>query len=212
MQTDFNKMDIYLQHLSPEPLDKLKRYYEILIQFNSKVNLVSSATAPLAAKQHFADSVMGLELCLKFMDFNSPTFDMGSGNGFPGMVLGILEPSLEVNLVERDLRKAEFLKYVIGELKLSNISVKAKSIESLEKDSVSLGVTRALGTIGSLLIQMNSLFSSGGYLFHFKGESWASELANCPTQIFTNWDIQTIGHYLLPESTVERTIVASKRL
>jgi len=212
MQTDLNKIDTYLYHLPAEQRDQLKRYYEILLQFNSKVNLVSSSTAPLAAKQHFADSVMGLELCYHSFPFERPVYDMGSGNGFPGLVLGILKPELSVHLVERDLRKAEFLKFVVAELELVNTHVEAKSIENLGKSSVSLGVTRALGAIGPLLIQMNSLFTKGGRLFHFKGESWSTELANCPTQIFTNWDIQPLGHYLLPDSTVERTIVVSTRL
>ena len=212
MQTDLTKLETYLPDVPTEHLELLKRYYEILIHFNSKLNLVSSATLPLAAKQHFADSVMGLRLCYDYIDFKDPVYDMGSGNGFPGLVLSILKPDLTIHLVERDMRKSEFLKHVAGELKLSNVRVEAKSIESLPKNTVSLGVTRALGAIGPLLIQMNSLFSSGGVLFHFKGDSWATELANCPTQVFTNWDIQRVGHYLLPDSTVERTIVAAKRL
>jgi 16S rRNA (guanine527-N7)-methyltransferase len=212
MQTDLHKLEIYLPHLSPEVLEKLRQYYEILIQFNSKVNLVSSATAPVAAKQHFADSVMGLDLGLKYIDFSKPVYDMGSGNGFPGVVLAVMRPEIPVHLVERDMRKSEFLKYLAAELQLKNVVVEAKSIETLPKDSVSLGITRALGAIGPLLIQMNSLFSSGGVLLHFKGDSWASELANCPTQIFTTWDIQPLGHYVLPDSTIERTIVISKRL
>jgi hypothetical protein len=59
---------------------------------------------------------------------------------------------------------------------------------------------------------MTSLYSLGGTLFHFKGESWTSELANCPTQVFTKWDIQSVGQYTLPETTIIRTIVASKKI
>ncbi len=212
MQNDLNKMDVYLQHLPSQPLDKLKRYYEILVQFNPKINLVSPSTIQFAAKQHFADSVLGLEICFNYRQFDKPVYDMGSGNGFPGLVLATLNPDLPIHLVERDMRKSEFLKYVAAELNLKNVVVESVSIEDLPKNLTILGVTRALGSIGPLVIQMNSLFQSGGALFHFKGDSWSSELAKCPTQVFTSWDMQAIGHYTLPESTVERTIVVSNKL
>ncbi len=212
MQTDIDKIDEYLKAQTPEARNLLKKYYEALVYFNSKVNLVSKATLPIAAKQHFADCVMGIELATQAHQFTSTVYDFGSGNGFPGLVLAILKPDVGVCLVERDVRKAEFLKHVVAELNLKNATVFAKSIEKLEKNSVSHGVTRALGSIATVLIQVNSLFTKGGTLFHFKAENWSSEIASCPTQVFASWDIQTVGQYTLPETTVDRFIVSSKRI
>jgi len=212
MQTDIVKIDEYLPQLSTEQRAKLVKYYETLLYFNNKINLVSSSTAPYAAKHHIADSVLGLEIALKHTPFIHPVYDFGSGNGFPGAVLAILKPEISVTLVERDLRKAEFLKHIAAELGLSNISVYPRPYESLAKEVVSLGVTRALGAIAPLLIHMTSLFRPGATLFHFKSDSWTTELANCPTQIFTKWDIQNIGQYTLPESPIQRFVIASKRI
>lgn len=212
MQTDIDKIDEYFKGLSLESREQLKKYYESLIYFNSKVNLVSKATAPYAARQHFADCVMGLELASKAHQFNSTVYDFGSGNGFPGLVLAILQPDVGVCLVDRDVRKAEFLKHVKSELKLNNVTVFSKSIDKLEKNSISHGVTRALGSIAAVLIQVNSLFEKGGTLFHFKAENWSSEIASCPTQVFANWDIHSLGQYTLPETTVNRFIIASKKI
>jgi 16S rRNA (guanine527-N7)-methyltransferase len=142
----------------------------------------------------------------------STVYDFGSGNGFPGLVLGIIRPQVPVVLVERDVRKAEFLKHVAAELKLSNVTVFANDLTKLDKKSVSQGVTRALGSVSTLLIQMSKLFDKGAVLYHFKAESWSTEIARCPTQVFANWDIQPIGQYTLPDSTVGRCIVASRRI
>lgn len=212
MQTDIDKIEAYLPSLSNDARAKLIKYYEILLTFNAKINLVSKATAPFAAKQHFADSVMGLELCFSNAKMSGEVFDFGSGNGFPGLVLGVLRPDLQVKLVESDLRKAEFMKHVAGELKATNVTVLAQRYESLPKGSVTMGVTRALGSLATLLIQMNTLFAENGALFHFKSDNWTTELANCPTQVFSHWDIQPIGHYTLPESTINHYVVVSKKL
>ena len=211
METDIDKLREYLPSLDAENISRLTKYYESLIYFNAKVNLVSSATLPYAAKQHFADSFLGLNVILELQSFKDTVYDFGSGNGFPGLVLGIIRPDVSVCLVERDLRKAEFMKHVIGELKLGNMTVYAGSIESLEKESISHGITRALGSISRVLIQVNSLFVTGATLFHFKSESWPSEVASCPTQLFTRWDIQPAGQYTLPESAISRTIVLTKK-
>jgi 16S rRNA (guanine527-N7)-methyltransferase len=212
MQTDIDMMGTYLPELPEEQIEQLKKYYEDLIYFNSKVNLVSSSTAPYAARQHFADCVFGLKLAQQHSKLTDTVYDFGSGNGFPGLVLAIINRDVGVCLVERDVRKAEFLKHVAANLKLDNVTVFASGIEKLEKNSITHGITRALGSISKVLIQVNSLFVKGGTLFHFKAENWPTEIANCPTQLFTTWDIQSIGNYMLPESSVERFIISSKRL
>ncbi|MBY0383601.1 16S rRNA (guanine(527)-N(7))-methyltransferase RsmG [bacterium] len=212
MQTDIDKIDEYFKSLPEEQRNQFKKYFEALVYFNSKVNLVSSSTISIAAKQHFSDCVQGIQLIEKSDKLSGTVYDFGSGNGFPGIILAIMREDLALCLVERDVRKAEFLKHVVAELKLTNVVVFPKSLEKLDKRSVTHGITRALGSISNLLIQMNSLFATGGNLFHFKAESWSSEIASCPTQVFANWDIQSLGQYTLPETTVERSIIRTVKL
>lgn len=212
MQTDIDQINEYFQHLGDKGIGSLRFYYEALVNYNNKVNLISSSTAPNAAKQHFADSLLGLDICFKHSDFADPVYDFGSGNGFPGLVLAIMRPEVTVNIVERDMRKVDFLKHVKSELKLSNTTVIPQTLETIGKESIKLGITRALGTISPVVIQMTSLFQEDGVLFHFKTDSWTTELANCPTQVFTKWDIQSVGHYVLPDSTVDRYIIASRKI
>lgn len=211
METDIDKLSEYLSRLDKDVQENLKKYYQSLIYFNAKVNLVSSSSLPYAAKQHFSDSVQGLELILAKESFRDIVYDFGSGNGFPGLVLAMMRPEVGVCLVERDARKSEFLKHVVADQRLSNVTIFSSSLENLEKNSITHGITRALGSIARVLIQTHSLFVEGGSLYHFKSENWSSEIASCPTQVFTSWDIQQCGQYTLPDSTIDRFIVSTVR-
>ncbi len=211
METDIEKISEYLPQLDKEVQEKLFKYYQSLIYFNAKVNLVSASSLPYAAKQHFSDSVKGLEIILAQETFRDVVYDFGSGNGFPGLVLAMMRPEIGVCLVERDVRKSEFLKHVVGDQRLSNVTIFATTLEKLEKKSITHGITRAMGSLARVLLQTNSLFNEGGSLYHFKSDHWSSEIASCPTQIFTSWDIEQCGQYTLPDSTVERFIISSKK-
>ena len=71
--------------------------------------------------------------------------DLGSGNGFPGVVFGILYSTVNVVLVDRDIRKAEYLKTVISELKLTNLRVEVRSADGFPEKSLG----NALGDLPS---------------------------------------------------------------
>jgi 16S rRNA (guanine527-N7)-methyltransferase len=209
METDIEKLPEYLPHLDKDTQEKLTKYYQSLVYFNAKVNLVSSSSLPNAAKQHFSDSVLGLDLILAQESFRDTVYDFGSGNGFPGLVLAMMRPDVGVCLVEKDTRKSEFLKHIVADQRLSNVTIFNANLEKLEKNTITHGITRALGSIARVLIQANSLFVQGGSLYHFKSENWSSEIASCPTQLFSSWDIQQCGQYTLPDTTVQRFIISS---
>jgi 16S rRNA (guanine527-N7)-methyltransferase len=213
MENDVDKLDIHLAHLTDAARDQFRLMYDALLQFNSKLQLVPSSRLKLSAVFQFIDCVRGLELIQREIPFtNQPIYDLGSGNGLPGLVLAITRPELSVLLVERDLRKAEFLNYLIGQLQVKNSRVLSQSIDSLDKGVVTTGLIRNVGTLASVTIQLTSVFAPGGQLFHFKGSNWASEIASCPTQIFTKWTMDLLGEYPLPDVSETRSVVSSSRL
>lgn len=212
MVTDIDKMDEHLSHLSEEVRGLLKKHYDSLLQFNGSINLVPQSTIAHTSLMHFFDSVKGLEIILTRDPFTSPIYDLGSGNGFPGIVLAILRSDLNICLVEKDVRKVEFLKHLTTHLKLKNCKVLTQSVESLDKNSIEFGIVRGLGTLSNVTIQVSSSFKPGSILYHFKGESWPLELASCPSQIFAKWNIGHIADYLIPEHDIKKTLVYSKRL
>ncbi|MBY0314178.1 MAG: class I SAM-dependent methyltransferase [Bdellovibrionales bacterium] len=212
MQTDIDRLKEYLPQLNPNILRKLRTYHDEMMQFNTKMNLVSAGVALTIGRQFFADAVLGVE-CLNLQQkLKNEVYDLGGGSvGFPGIALAILFPSIKVNYIEKDSRKQEFLKHAIQILELGNCTAVPKQVEHLPKDSVETALIRTSSPIYNTLIQMGSILKQNGSIFHFKADNWSSEVAACPTQIFTKWDISAIGSYTLPDSTIQRVIVETRR-
>lgn len=101
--------------VSRETFEKLATYHTLLLKWQKAINLVSPSTLEHAWERHFADSAQ----LAAFISPGAATLaDIGSGAGFPGLVLAAMRPDLEVHLVESDGRKCEFLKTVSRETNL----------------------------------------------------------------------------------------------
>ncbi len=133
--------------MDKEYLDKLKIYQELLATWQSKINLVSSNTLDNAWERHFEDS-------LQIMDFipkdTKTLFDLGSGAGFPGLVLAIMMPDIDVRLIESDQKKCAFLKTVSRETN-SCATVYNSRIEDVSCETEPNVITaRALASLNEL--------------------------------------------------------------
>ncbi|MHC8508047.1 MAG: 16S rRNA (guanine(527)-N(7))-methyltransferase RsmG [Rhodospirillales bacterium] len=98
--------------LRPENLEKLRLYADLLVRWNSKVNLIGPGTAADIWGRHFHDS---LQLEKFIPDAKKPLADLGSGAGFPGLALAVAGLAENVTLIESNRRKAEFLRHVSRE-------------------------------------------------------------------------------------------------
>lgn len=107
--------------LTESQTNKLKRYLELLIEWNAKFNL-TAITDPSAIIQHHFDDSLSLA---KHIDFNTltSTADIGTGAGFPGIPLKILFPHLKTVLIEVNNKKRSFLAHIAQELELDNITI-----------------------------------------------------------------------------------------
>ncbi|MEK7356088.1 MAG: RsmG family class I SAM-dependent methyltransferase, partial [Bdellovibrionota bacterium] len=97
-------------------LERVATYSQELLRFNKTINLISATTIKNADAVHFADCVSACLVVEKHMVTNAPLYDFGSGSGLPGLVFAILFPKHKVVLVDRDQRKLEFCKHVVGTL------------------------------------------------------------------------------------------------
>ncbi len=100
---------------------KLERYYELLVDWNSRINLTALTSFVDVREYHFADSIavasmIDLHAC-------SGLVDVGTGAGFPGIPLKILYPDLPIVLIEVIAKRRSFLEAVVSELNLSNIEI-----------------------------------------------------------------------------------------
>jgi 16S rRNA (guanine527-N7)-methyltransferase len=103
-----NRFDV-----SRETLARLQTYHDLLLKWQRAINLVSPATIPEAWNRHFADSAQLSSLIAR----EARVADLGSGAGFPGLVLAVMRPDLEIHLIESDERKGQFLRTVSRETK-----------------------------------------------------------------------------------------------
>lgn len=98
--------------MQPEIKEKLDVYHALLLKWQAKINLISPNTIENAWERHFEDS---LQLLNRIPEDTAVLADLGSGAGFPGLVIAIIRPDIEVHLIESDSKKCSFLRAVSRE-------------------------------------------------------------------------------------------------
>ncbi len=158
---------------SPEVQKKFTRYTEILLKWQKVINLVSETTLQELSERHFLDSA---QLIKYIPDKNIKLADMGSGAGFPGMVLAMLGVE-EVHLIESDVRKATFLREVSRETK-TKVFIHDERVEDVTIENVDVITARALAPLKDLLTLAEHLSTPNHpvvFLF-MKGEKTEEEI------------------------------------
>ena len=157
--------------LSDDVIARLQAYADLLVKWQAKINLVGPDTIPDLWHRHMADSVQIFPLIPASA---KRLVDLGSGAGFPGMVLSILGVP-EVHLVESDVRKAVFLREVIRVTESRAIvhTARAETLNSLNADVVS---ARALAPLVRLLPLALPHLVRGGICVFPKGKGAEDEL------------------------------------
>lgn len=102
-----------------ESIPKLKKYEELILKWGERIPLVSRGDLSRGIFSHLYDSL----ILLPYLDDNKVFLDVGSGAGFPGLVLAIFREKVKFKLLERSTKKAVFLKHVSRELHLSNVEI-----------------------------------------------------------------------------------------
>lgn len=197
--------------LSDEVSGKLKAFHYELIHFNGRINLISPRTERFADLIHFADSIMAAEVILAHT--NKPEiYDIGSGNGIPGLVMAVLAPERKFVLIDKDARKIEFLKHCIARLSLKNASALQTRFEDIPDGAVTCAVSRGFASLSKALISARKACGLGTDYYHFKADSWVREVAEIPTQVCSLWSPELIKEYTLPDNGPKLAIVLTKKI
>ena len=163
--------------VSRETSARLERYVALLRKWNPAINLVSRATLEDAWNRHIVDSAQVFDLLPGGAAHRA---DLGSGGGFPGMVVAILAaekaPDLRVTLVESDARKAAFLAAVARETGVA-ARIEAARIESLQPLAADVLSARALAPLPQLLGFAARHLAPGGTAIFPKGAAHEAEIA-----------------------------------
>lgn len=184
--------------VSRETEEKLRAYMALLIRWNARINLVAEADPGNLWQRHFVDS---LQLVPLLPGYIGPFVDLGSGAGFPGLVLAAAT-GCEMHLVESDKRKCAFLQEVARMLNLSRVTVHPARIDTARLPPASVITARALAPLPDLLRHAHRILGAGGMAIFPKGRNAAEEL----TAAAAGWTmrIERFPSVTDPDSTILR--------
>lgn len=156
-------------------LDRLDRLAVMLAEENERQNLVSAASLAHTWQRHFADSAQ----LLSYVDggMAGPWLDLGTGAGFPGLVIAALRPEMDVVMVESRARRVEWLQRVLDALALPRARVIGERLERVESFPARVISARAFAPLDRLL-ELSARFSTSDTLWLLpKGRSARDEVA-----------------------------------
>jgi len=169
--------------VSRETLERLELYTARLIKWNKAINLVAKSTLDDVWQRHMADSA---QLAAHIPDTARCLIDLGSGGGFPGLVVAILKGgALDVHLVDADQRKGLFLKDVSRETGVP-VTVHTARIESLDLPAADVISARACAPLSQLVAYAHPFWKKETIGLFLKGERAEEEL----TQARQAWTLQ----------------------
>ena len=210
-----NEFIIYLNKLNIFPstyqLQQLERFYELLVEYNKVMNLTGIIEHDAVYLKHFYDSltiskVVNLDLDIKLCD-------IGTGAGFPGIVLKIIYPKLEVVLVDCLNKRIKFLNKVIEELNLDRIKTIHSRIEDYGKDNrevFDIVTARAVAPLNILLEYSIPVLKVGGYFIPMKG-NLDNEKSFDNALTVLNCEMIKSEKFLLPIENSHREILLIKK-
>jgi 16S rRNA (guanine527-N7)-methyltransferase len=160
--------------LAPATLEQFTVYLDELRLWNTKTNLTGLKTVRDIVIKHFLDSLA----VLPFLDGAASLLDLGSGAGFPGLVLKLARPRITLTLVEGRQKKTTFLEYLVARFKLTGVQVVQAHLTPSQAQAwepkVDAVVSRAVVILPRLLELAAPLLAPGGRLLALKGVHLAS--------------------------------------
>lgn len=206
------KISKWFPEIEPSVQKNLKLYWDELLRFNKTVNLISPKTVAHADSVHFGDSIKASQIVRKNNNEIKEIVDIGSGNGFPGLVFGMLYPDVKVTLVDVDQRKCEFLKHVIAKTGTKNVFVDNRGIERYDNASINIAITRGFASIPKAMMTLRKSVQMGGAIYFLKSEEWSQEVLTIPTQLCSIWSPELIGEYSPPVSNAKFFVVKASKI
>ena len=185
--------------ITEEKLNKLDKYYDLLIEWNNKINLTAITEPKEIILKHFVDCAT----INKFIDENK-VLDIGTGAGFPGIPLKIINEDLEITLADSLNKRIKFLDIVIETLELNKIETIHSRAEELAKnkkyrESYDIVVSRAVAALNVLLEYTTPFIKVGGKVICMKGNNVEEEIKESKNAI------KILGTKLLPVEKMKNT-------
>lgn len=196
-------------NFSVEQLGKFYRYMELLLEWNEKMNLTAITKPEEIILKHFIDSLT----ILKEAKEKDRIVDVGTGAGFPGIPLSIMNETIEITLVDSLNKRLIFLQKVIEELNLKNVVIVHSRAEDFGRndkyrEKFDIAVSRAVANLSTLSEYLVPLIKVNAKCVCMKASEADEEINNAKNAIkVLGGTIKRIDKFNLPNSDIGRTIV-----
>lgn len=203
--------DISLDMLA---IDRLCTYNDLLIEWNEKINLTALTAPEDVALKHFVDSL----LLLRYTEIekDARVIDVGTGAGFPGLVLKIARPDIQLTLLDSLQKRLVFLEEVCQALKIDDVTLVHSRAEDGSRtelrDSFDVAVSRAVASMNTLCEYDMPYVKVGGRMIAMKSKEADAELAEAQNAITTLGGKLISKHDFILGSAGERSIIEIEKL
>ena len=197
--------------LNDKQIEQFELYKNLLIEWNKKFNLTTIIKEEDIYLKHFYDSI----LLSKYYDLNNKSIcDIGTGAGFPGMVISILYPNSKITLIESSQKKVMFLNEVKKQLELNNVEIintRAEDYGKNNREIYDIVTCRAVSALKIILELSISLLKINGIFIPMKS-SVDEELNEAKNKIsLLGYEQIKKYDYVLPIENAKRTIIVFKK-
>ena len=199
--------------ITDNQLNLLEQYYDMLIFWNNKINLTTIVDKEDVYLKHFYDSLT----VVKVIDLNNvySLCDVGTGAGFPGIVLKILFPKLKITLIDSLNKRINFLNEVITKLGLTDITtihIRVEEYGLVNREKYDLVIARPVAPLNILLEYCIPLAKINGYFIAMKANVNEEIEASLNALQKLNSKIETSICFTLPFEQSNRTIIKIRKL
>ena len=160
---------------SSKQLEQFKIYQEFLVEENNKINLTSIVEEEEIIDKHFYDS----SLFLFYKKIDGSLVDVGTGAGFPGVVLKIINPDIKLVLIEPIKKRCLFLEKLIQKLKLNDVEIineRAEDYSLKVREKYDFVTARAVSNVSSLIEVSGAMVKKNGYFICLRGKDGRKEI------------------------------------
>lgn len=199
--------------LNQKQLEQFQRYYELLVEWNKKMNLTAITEKKEVYLKHFYDS---LTIAFDFPFENQSIVDVGAGAGFPSVPLKIVYPELTITIVDSLNKRITFLNHLFDELKLNNcqaIASRAEEYALFHKESADIVIARAVARLNILDELCLPLVKKNGYFLSLKGRKAKEEVEEAQKGIqILGGQVEKIIDFVLANHDDKRSNIIIKKV
>lgn len=203
-------------NIDSETCQEFGKYYQLLIEWNNKINLTAITEETEVAYKHFIDCISVFNCGIIAPD--SKVIDIGTGAGFPGLPMKIYDKTLDMTLLDSLNKRINFLNEVVSETGLTQVTTLHGRAEDYGADKTyrekyDIAVSRAVANLATLSELCLPFVKVGGYFIAMKGPKVGEEIENAQKAIkLLGGKLEKVVNYNISDTDLDHNIVIIKKI